>query len=128
MADRVSRILVVDDDQYVLASHRIMLSEYGFESYVSASGVDALNFISLLDDSALPDCIVTDYEMPLMNGLEFVKHIRENARFRHIPIIMLSGAMKEEFAKEVLALGVTHAMHKILTPRLPSEIKRILKI
>lgn len=69
------------------------------------------------------DCIVTDYDMPVMNGLEFLQEIRE--RDRHIPVILFTGKGSEEVASEAISYGVTDYVQKGGTERYDLLANRI---
>jgi len=84
------RVLVVDDDHYMRKVVRTMLSAIGvrtvFEAPDGAAGLKAVR-----DNN--PDLVILDWEMPMMDGPEFVRRVRSPGQFPSpdIPIIMLSG-------------------------------------
>lgn len=70
--------------------------------------------------SSVPDLIVTDYHMPQMNGLEFIKTIRADERTKNIPVILISGANLEEHVQNDL---ITKVLRK---PINFSELKGVM--
>src|SRR4029079_5843918 len=84
------KVLVVDDDQYMRKVVRTMLHAIGvktvFEASDGVSGLDALRQNS-------PDLVIVDWEMPMIDGAQFVRMVRSPGEFPgpDIPIIMLSG-------------------------------------
>jgi CheY-like chemotaxis protein len=84
--ERRGRVLIVDDEALVRLSTADALSDEGFAVSEADSAEQAL---SLLEAGSGFDCIVTDYLMPGMNGVELAKLVGE--RFPRMPIVLLSG-------------------------------------
>jgi len=82
----MTKILVVDDSPTSLAIANAMLSEAGHEVITSTSARSALALLS----KEPVDAIITDIEMPEMDGLEFIREVRRN--FPRVPVIAMSGA------------------------------------
>lgn len=79
------RILIVDDNDFGLVARQSLLAELGHEIVTSKNPEEALAFLT----SRKFDLIVTDFRMPQMNGVEFIRQIR--AIDPLIPVILLSG-------------------------------------
>ena len=95
------KILCVDDDDSIRKLCTVYLTKRGYRVEAAANGVEAL---SLIAGKGAPDVVVTDVNMPLMNGLELVKRLREDRRTARTPIIVLSAAKQEQ---DILA-GYSH--------------------
>ncbi len=95
------KILCVDDEDPIRKLCTVYLSKRGFRVEAVANGVEALK---LIESKGAPDLVVTDVNMPLMNGLELVKRLREDRRTARTPIIVLSAAKQEQ---DILA-GYAH--------------------
>jgi len=95
------KILCVDDDDSIRKLCTVYLTKRGYRVEAAANGVDAL---SLIAGKGAPDVVITDVNMPLMNGLELVKRLREDRRTARTPIIVLSAAKQEQ---DILA-GYSH--------------------
>jgi two-component system sensor histidine kinase and response regulator WspE len=80
------RILIVDDSATVRATEQQILEKAGFEVETAADGADGWNVVRL----GRFDLVVSDVDMPRLNGLEFVARIRADARLRQLPVIMVS--------------------------------------
>lgn len=81
------KILLIDDDKQMLEVMRRYLENHDFSVVFTNNGSEAL----LLAKESKPDIIVTDVEMPGLNGLELCKSLKSLKDRRHIPIIIISG-------------------------------------
>ena len=90
-------ILVVDDELGSAEVLSLILEEEGYRAFCAVNGQLAL--IQARD--AVPDLVIVDYMMPLMNGAEFVRALRADAQFAHTKIILNSGlpeaAIRDQF-------------------------------
>jgi CheY-like chemotaxis protein len=82
-----SRVLVIDDDRSAVKYLSALLSEHGFEPTSAADGVEGLRMIK----QSRPDLIVLDILMPKKSGFALCTELRHDARYRDIPILMISG-------------------------------------
>jgi CheY-like chemotaxis protein len=84
--DPEGRVLIVDDEENVtdLLQHSLTRLESGLEVWVANSGTQALD---LLNDGQL-DLLITDYQMPRMNGLELIEAVRQ--RYPQVKIILMT--------------------------------------
>jgi len=80
------RVLVVDDDADTLSMLEFLLRYFGFDVAAAGSGAQALDLLS----SRPADVVLTDMSMPGIDGVELTRRLREDPRFRQIPIIVLS--------------------------------------
>ena len=72
--------------------------------YAASNGEEALK--TLFAAGFIPDIIVTDLNMPRMNGLEFLSRLRGNERFRNIPVIILTSDISADQIQSAKRLGV----------------------
>lgn len=85
-----STILIVDDDDDIRDTLRDILTDLGHQVLEAANGRAALDLLSAAE--ALPDLILLDLGMPVMNGLEFRQAQWEDARLAPIPIVLITAA------------------------------------
>jgi pilus assembly protein CpaE len=95
------KILCVDDEEPIRKLCTVYLAKRGYRVETASNGVEAL---ALIASKGAPDLVVTDVNMPLMNGLELVKRLREDRRTARTPIVVLSAAKQET---DILA-GYSH--------------------
>ncbi len=81
-------ILVVDDSITVLKLISTILTKLNFETINKENGLTALDYLKMTP--RFPDLIITDLEMPKMNGAELIKAIRSEHKFNNIPILIIS--------------------------------------
>ncbi|PJA16062.1 MAG: DNA-binding response regulator [Elusimicrobia bacterium CG_4_10_14_0_2_um_filter_56_8] len=86
------RALIADDDADLLAILKRYLENHGLETALAADGVKALALAS----STKPDIIITDVDMPLMDGFTLCRRIKESKTLRGIPLIIMSGKKVSE--------------------------------
>jgi len=101
-------VLVVDDSDFFAEMTADTLAEdHGFKTHAAGDPVTALEHFT---DNDI-DCIVSDYEMPEMNGLELLDAVREHDA--DLPFILLTGRGDEEVASDAIAAGVTDYLLKL---------------
>ena len=85
-------IMVIDDSASLRNLVSVVLQKAGYEVVEAADGADAL---SKLDDRRV-HLVVCDVNMPVMDGITFVKHIKQLPKHRFVPIIMLTTETSED--------------------------------
>ncbi|MET0382117.1 MAG: response regulator, partial [Burkholderiaceae bacterium] len=94
-------VLLVDDSKMVRAKTGKLLAAHGFQVITAVDGVDAVKLL----DTCMPDFVVTDVDMPGMDGFGLAGHLRGTARTAHIPIVMITSA-EERHREPALRAGV----------------------
>lgn len=84
------KILTVDDDESIRQSVSEMLELEGFEAVWAKNGQVALDYLTAIPDSELPDLVLLDFMMPVMNGKEFVQKKEKIPRLAKIPVVMMT--------------------------------------
>lgn len=107
------KALVVDDEIHIVHVVAIKLRNNGFDVTTAENGAVGLE----LAGEIAPDIIVTDFQMPVMTGLEMVENLRKQESTKDIPVIMLTarGFAVEEEQKE--ALNISAFLSKPFSPR-----------
>ncbi|SFV37189.1 response regulator [Hyphomicrobium facile] len=97
-------ILTVDDSRTMRDMLKMALAEAGFNVVQAVDGVHGLEVLQ----TSMPDVIVTDINMPKMDGFGLIEAVRKDSRYRRVPILVLtteSDAAKKARAKEAGATG-----------------------
>ena len=113
------QILVVDDEEFNLDNISFYLTEAGYDVAGAEDGAIALQRLRALERV---DVIVLDRMMPNMDGMEFLKEIKADARFQDIPVVMQTAASAPEEVLEGIKAGVYYYLTK------PYEEEMLLSI
>jgi chemosensory pili system protein ChpA (sensor histidine kinase/response regulator) len=106
--DRRTFALVVDDSITVRRVTQRLLERNGMRVLTARDGMDA---VTLLQDN-VPDVILLDIEMPRMDGYEVAAHVRNDARLKDVPIIMVTSRVGEKHRARAIELGVDDYLGK----------------
>ena len=101
-------ILVVDDSITVRRVTQRLLKREGFRVALAADGLQALERLQ----EEKPMLVLSDIEMPRMDGFDLVRNIRADAKLRDLPIIMITSRIAEKHREHARALGVDHYLGK----------------
>ncbi len=85
-------ILLVEDDELDVISVQRSLKKFeaGYDLYTAYNGKEALNILSDTDPAALPDVILLDLNMPKMNGIEFLRVLRNDEKLKKIKVFIIT--------------------------------------
>lgn len=100
--------LVVDDSKIVRVMARKILEGLGFEVFDAENGQEALDFCL----KSPPDCVLLDWNMPVMSGLDFLKKIRAEAVGKNIKVIFCTTKTDADSVKQGMAAGANEYIMK----------------
>lgn len=112
-------VLVVDDSLTVRKITSKLLAREGYLVELAKDGVDALE--QLIDK--IPDVILSDIEMPRMDGFDLVRNIRADERLTQVPIIMITSRTADKHRNYAMEIGANHYLGK---PYDEEELLRLL--
>jgi two-component system chemotaxis response regulator CheY len=113
----LKRILIIEDDEPLCwLLEKILKDKY--EPIIMKNGLEALSWLS---DGNLPNLIISDINMPTLDGIELLENVRSSGILRDIPVIMLSASDESEKRKKCLALGASNYLIKPFEPQLLME-------
>ena len=112
----IRKILIVDDETYIVEFLQSVLKKYGYETITGKNGQEALT----LSRKHKPDLILMDITMPVMDGLEASRIIKSEKISNFIPIILLSGKRSPDDKIKGLDVGADDYLTK------PFEIKELI--
>lgn len=108
VAPQVPLILVVDDSITVRRVTQRLLQREGYRVVMAADGLQALE--RLQDER--PAVVLSDIEMPRMDGFDLARNIRADARLAGLPIVMITSRIAEKHREHAMSLGVDHYLGK----------------
>jgi two-component system chemotaxis response regulator CheY len=112
------KIVIVDDFSGVRSIVKETLEKKGYQVLDASNGDDALKFF----DGTQIDLVITDFDMPDMNGAQLVEKIRGMTRYTYTPVVILSGIRKERVDEQLKGLNVACFLQK------PFEIKHFYSV
>ncbi len=99
--ERKRQVLIVDDSVVTRQLEKRILEGLGFDVELAVDGQDALRLL----ERAKPDLIISDLEMPRLDGFGLIRRIRADGRFQEVPIIIVSTRGAEEDRRAGLEAG-----------------------
>jgi two-component system chemotaxis response regulator CheY len=117
------RVLTVDDSRTILAMLHHTLSNAGFEVLQAEDGQQGLDVLLSQD----VDVVITDINMPIMDGIEFIRHVRATGNHQSLPILILTTETSQDKRDQGKAAGGTGWIVKPFDPeKLISVIHRVV--
>ena len=101
-------MLVVDDSLTVRRVTQRLLLREGFRVALAKDGLDALERLA----EEVPSIVLSDIEMPRMDGFDFVRNLRADARWKDLPVIMITSRIAQKHRDHAAELGVDHYLGK----------------
>jgi two-component system chemotaxis response regulator CheY len=115
-------VLIVDDSSSMRAIVRKTMKVSGFDIGELLEAADGREAIKVLNDEWV-DLVLTDINMPNMNGLELISEMKKDEILKSIPVVMVTTEGSEKRIQESMNLGASGYIQK---PFMPEEIKRTL--
>jgi two-component system, cell cycle response regulator DivK len=116
-------ILLAEDDEDSREMYAVSLALEGFETLEAADGAQALTRIA----ERVPDVVVTDLNLPGMDGLELCARLKADRRTERVPIVALTGSALEEDVERAQRAGCARVLIKPFPPdQLGREIAQVL--
>jgi DNA-binding response OmpR family regulator len=116
------KILIVDDEPDLLKVTSLRLKKIGYEVFGGADGQEALNMARQI----IPDLIILDVYLPVINGDDVTKILKKDGELKHIPIILISATTKT-LAERTMESGASAYLAKPFEPEeLAGKVEEIL--
>ncbi len=123
MAWKDMTVLIVDDFSTMRRIMRNILRDLEFKNILEAE--DGTAAVTVLDTHKV-DLIISDWNMPKMTGLELLKHVRANERYKDVPFLMVTAEAQKENVIEAVKAKVSNYIVKPFTAATLSE--KLIKI
>lgn len=115
-------VLTIDDSRTMRDMLRLALTEAGFKVIQAEDGIHGLEVLN----ANQPDIIVTDINMPRMDGFGVIESVRKESRYRHIPVLVLTTESDQDKKARAKQAGATGWIVKPFEPaKLVAAIRRV---
>lgn len=115
-----NKILIVDDNEDVVTTYRVVLERMGFEVDTARDGNECIERI----ESARPDMVLLDVLLPGLSGSEVCRLIKETAQTRTIPVVAITASLAADTRVRMAEVG---ADEFLLKPIDVSDLNRVIK-
>lgn len=117
-----NKILVVDDDPYILMSLEFLMKKNGFDVVVARNGTEALEILH----KQMPQLVLLDIMMPDVDGYEICRHIKASKKLKDAKVVFMSAKSKEVDIKKGYDLGASLYITKPFSTReMMKQIKEL---
>jgi DNA-binding response OmpR family regulator len=113
----MKKILIVDDEPNIVMSLEYTFKKNNFEVYIARDGQEALEILK----NQLPDVIILDVMMPMVDGYATLEQIKKDERLKHCKVIFLTAKNKEKDIEKGLSLGANLYVLK------PFSVKKLVE-
>lgn len=122
--NKAKKILIVDDEPSILEVYSTMLTQLGYKVFTAINGKKGLDMIGKI----LPDLVLLDVVMPVADGFDVLKEIKNDPVLARIPVILLTNLANKEDKDEGYKLGASDYLMKVqYSPsRLAEKVKKFL--
>ena len=119
------RVLLVDDNPYILKVLSMMLELENLEIETANDGTEALNLI-VNETKGKFDIIITDFQMPIMDGQEFAETLKKYDEYKNLPVILVTQANHISYQNDEKYRIFDKILYKPVTKESITEIKNLL--
>lgn len=117
------KILVVDDDPYILMSLEFLLKKHGYDVMVARNGTEALDIV----EKQVPQVVLLDIMMPDVDGYAICKHIKSHKKLKDAKVVFMSAKSKESDIQKGYDLGASLYITKPFSTRqLLKQVQELL--
>ena len=105
----MKKILIVEDDQYLINTYRVKFNKSGFDVRLASDGDEVFKLLQ----SFTPDIILLDLVMPGKDGFTVLSELKKNETWKHIPVIVASNLGQPEDIEKAKKLGAADYLIKV---------------
>ena len=118
------KILFIDDDPTILLLSKLMLEDLGYDVIIAEGGVIGIEMLKKSNKNNNIDLILLDLMMPDICGLDVLKWIKKDQKFKHIPVILQTGV---KTSNDINTARKFSNVHVLLKPYDKEDLKDVLK-
>jgi len=116
-------VVIVDDSTTARMCIKTCLENAGYQKtvfYEAQNGEEAITIIK--NNDIVPDLVITDLNMPGMNGISLLKRLKSSPKYTNIPVVIITSAGSPNLKEELLSIGALAVLNKPISPASFSEI------
>ena len=110
LKSKIVNIMIVDDSPSVRHVNSKLIKNAGMQAIIAKDGLEALEMLQTFEE--LPDVILTDVEMPRMDGYELLASLKRTENLRSVPVVMITSRTSDKHRQKALDLGVSEYLTK----------------
>lgn len=118
------KVLFIDDDPTILLISKLMLEDLGYDVIIAEGGVIGIEMLKKSNKNNNIDIILLDLMMPDICGLDVLKWIKKDQKFKHIPVILQTGV---QTSNDINTAREFSNVHVLLKPYDKEDLKDMLK-
>lgn len=118
------KVLFIDDDPTILLISKLMLEDLGYDVIIAEGGVIGIEMLKKSNKNNNIDIILLDLMMPDICGLDVLKWIKKDQKFKHIPVILQTGV---QTSNDINTAREFSNVHVLLKPYDKEDLKDVLK-
>ena len=118
------KVLFIDDDPTILLISKLMLEDLGYDVIIAEGGVIGIEMLKKSIKNNNIDIILLDLMMPDICGLDVLKWIKKDQKFKHIPVILQTGV---QTSNDINTAREFSNVHVLLKPYDKEDLKDVLK-
>lgn len=118
------KVLFIDDDPTILLISKLMLEDLGYDVIIAEGGVIGIEMLKKSNKNNNIDIILLDLMMPDICGLDVLKWIKKDQKFKHIPVILQTGV---QTSNDINTAREFSNVHVLLKPYDQEDLKDVLK-
>ena len=121
----LKKVLVVDDDPYILMSLEFLMKKNGYDVMVARNGSEALELV----ERQMPDVVLLDIMMPDVDGYQICIHIKKSDKLKHTKVVFMSAKTKDTDIQKGYDLGASlYIIKPFSTRELAKQINALMLI
>lgn len=116
--EQTQKILIIEDDTFINRIYKRVFGLTGYTIELAQNGEEALEKIEAM--IPLPNLIILDIMIPKISGFEVLKHLKNDERWKHIPVIVMTNLSEKADEEKAINLGAT--LYLVKSDHNPREV------
>ncbi len=111
----MSKALIIEDDDTIRAIlKRVLINKFDITRFEAVNGKEGLSVL----ENNMPDIILLDNMMPVMDGLSFLRNLRKEEKYKDIQVLVITATDESDIVQQMIQLGISDYILKPIDPEL----------